>query len=183
MQPAPRSLDWQPDHQAALLRQAGIPDLAVRWRALLSIERHRSRFTTAQVLQAVRDNVEQTDRLLRQATARLLATLPDLERQEWEKQLVTPQARITVGLSREGAVLVDLIADRKLSPSLRLDAVRLLQIQIGDVMARRSMGTVWEGYTRRQDRPVPDEKVWAVVRQAFPSGSADLDRELSRPWP
>jgi putative heme-binding domain-containing protein len=179
LQPSPRSLDWQPGQQAALLRQAQDDDLAVRWRAMLTIERHRVQFSPAQIVEAIQANVNQTDRLLRQTTARLLASLPDTEREQFQKQVHTPQARITVGLSRGGASLLDLIVDRKLSHELRLDAVRLLQMHIGEVMADKSKGTVWEGYTRRKELKI-DDKVGAVVRDAFPTGSPDLDRELSR---
>jgi hypothetical protein len=47
-------------------------------------------------------------------------------------------------------------------------------------MAKKAAGTVWEGYTpRTAGQPVP-EKARAALRAAFPSGHADLDRELSR---
>jgi putative heme-binding domain-containing protein len=77
-------------------------------------------------------------------------------------------------------VLPDLIADRKLDLTLRLGAIRLLQMHLGDLTSKASKGTVWEGYTRRSDEaPVP-EKARAALREAFPSGNADLDRELGR---
>jgi putative heme-binding domain-containing protein len=57
----------------------------------------------------------------------------------------------------------------------RLDAVRSAQLALGDVGAARAKGTVWEGYTARDGGAVTDE-----LRQAFPTGDATLDRELSR---
>ncbi len=62
-----------------------------------------------------------------------------------------------------------------------LDAVRLLQLAVGGLTAKESMGTVWEGYTFRR----PNAAAWAapfagVLRSAFPSGDPRLDRELTR---
>ena len=63
---------------------------------------------------------------------------------------------------------------------MRLDAVRILQLALGDLMAAKVKGTVWEGYLRRRsDIKVPAE-VCSALRTAFPSGHANLDRELSR---
>src|SRR5262249_4085534 len=92
----------------------------------------------------------------------------------------------------------------------RLASVRLIQVALGDLMAPSVKGTVWEGYsggrgwslrkprpetpppglpktpapaTRPQPNPL-EEKDFAdtitALRQAFPSGHVDLDREISR---
>ncbi len=61
-------------------------------------------------------------------------------------------------------------------PSHRpLDQVRQAQLALGDIGARSAKGTVWEGYTPRKRLAVTLPKL-----PDFPSGDADLDRELSR---
>jgi putative heme-binding domain-containing protein len=72
------------------------------------------------------------------------------------------------------------LADGKLSPEVRLEAVRVLQLALGGVTSAAAHGTVWEGYTpRRPDAALPGA-ARAALRDAFPSGHADLDRELAR---
>jgi putative heme-binding domain-containing protein len=177
LQPAPRSLAWRPGSQQALLDQAAGADLPGRRRALHAIRRHRQHFTADQVAQAVRANAGQTDRSIRQAAAALLATLDDQARPGALPP--GPAAETVRGLVHPSADIAGRLTDRDLAPGLRLDDVRLLQMALGDVMARKAKGTVWEGYTRRREAPDPDV-ARAALRAAFPSGHADLDRELSR---
>ncbi|MFO0847785.1 MAG: c-type cytochrome [Gemmataceae bacterium] len=62
-----------------------------------------------------------------------------------------------------------------------LSRVRQVQLAHGDLTAPETGGTVWEGYTFR--RPPPPEVALRTaneLRGQFPSGNADLDRELSR---
>jgi len=52
-----------------------------------------------------------------------------------------------------------------------------------NVMSGAENGTVWEGYSLRVS--VPDDRrfpraVTSAIRSVFPTGQADLDRELSR---
>ena len=62
----------------------------------------------------------------------------------------------------------------------RLDAVRLIQRVLGDLMAPKTMGTVWEGYSRRRATPAVPDTVRTALCAAFPTKNADLDRELAR---
>ena len=70
----------------------------------------------------------------------------------------------------------------------RLDAVRAVQLALGDLTAAKLVGTVWEGYSPRRDPSGPagaggacaKEATIATLRAAFPSGHAELDRELAR---
>jgi putative heme-binding domain-containing protein len=72
------------------------------------------------------------------------------------------------------------MADRGIAAETRLDAVRVVQLALGGLMSPKADGTVWEGYSRRrQDIPIP-AGVPVALRGAFPSGHADLDRELTR---
>src|SRR5262249_48088411 len=81
-----------------------------------------------------------------------------------------------------------LLADGAAEAETRLAAVRVLQRALGGLVSSKVRGTVWEGYTPRRDLAEPAPGVGsdavagalAAVRRAFPSGEADLDRELSR---
>ncbi|HEX5271177.1 MAG TPA: hypothetical protein VFW33_11840, partial [Gemmataceae bacterium] len=79
--------------------------------------------------------------------------------------------------SRRGLELLD-----SKDVTSRLRGVRLIQLAHGDLIAPRARGTVFEGYTPRAavtDEPARERET-AALRRAFPSGGADLDRELSR---
>src|SRR5205807_8919787 len=71
----PRSLDWQPARSDGLLRAAAGGDARERRRALEDLHRHRDRFPTRKLLDAVRANGDHADRYVRLAAARLVARL------------------------------------------------------------------------------------------------------------
>src|SRR5262249_47399179 len=88
-----------------------------------------------------------------------------------------------VGQEREGALVrsLEVVASKNESSEARLAAVRVIQLALGDVAARTAQGMVWEGYSPRQPaRRDEAAKVAAILRSRFPSGNADLDREVSR---
>lgn len=76
----------------------------------------------------------------------------------------------------------EVVGNRGATREERLAACRSLQIGLGDLTARSAHGTVWEGYSLRD--PLMDRKTRlnasVALRQAFPAGDSDLDRELSR---
>ncbi len=156
------------------------PDLHERRRALEWIGRHRELFSIAQLGKAIRANSGEVDRGLRQATARILASLDDSERRRIDPPKDNPLSEITWGLSRPSFAVARLLSNKSIAAEARLDAMRVVQLALGDLMAAQAKGTVWEGYSRRRnDIAVPPE-VRIILRTAFPSGHVDLDRELSR---
>jgi putative membrane-bound dehydrogenase-like protein len=70
-----------------------------------------------------------------------------------------------------------------IDPEERLEAVRLLQLGLGDMGAGSDVPEVYAGYTARKpdawDKSL-QEKVVAVLSPTFPTRNPDLDRELSR---
>ncbi|MFO0926390.1 MAG: c-type cytochrome [Gemmataceae bacterium] len=178
-QPRPRSLDWRPGLGAEIVRDATSADAHARRRALELAVRHASRLTPIEREKVILSAAEETDRRIRQLTARLLGGLDVAEQDRLDQRLTTPAQRITRALAWPTAEIVDLARDRTLPAALRLDAVRLTQIALGDLGDPKRRGTVWEGYARRVPRAVPDG-VRRALRAAFPSGDADLDRELTR---
>ncbi|HTU89100.1 MAG TPA: hypothetical protein VMF69_03290, partial [Gemmataceae bacterium] len=162
------------------IAQATCSDFHARRCALEWIRRHRERFTIAQLQRAIRANSGQADRGLRQMTAALLASLDDSQRRHIDPPKDDPFSEITWGLSRPSFAVAHLLTDKNIAAEARLDAVRIVQLALGDLMAAKVKGTVWEGYSRRRDDIAVSVEVRTALRAAFPSGHADLDRELSR---
>lgn len=162
------------------ISQAASADLHARRRALEEIRRHRERFTIAQLKRAIRASSGQADRGLRQATAALLSSLDDKQRKNIDRPKADPLSEITWGLSRPSFAVAHLLTDKRIAAETRLDAVRIVQLTLGDLMAAKAKGTVWEGYSRRRDYIAVSAEAQAALRAAFPSGHVDLDRELSR---
>ncbi len=200
------SLDWQPTRSRELLQQAAASDAAGRLQALLAIRRHRTQFTSEQLQEVVRANWDHPDRYIRNTTAELLAGLDDPAQRNLAShaqttfQVLTSQwARSRLHPAETLAPARRLLLAKDAEPEGRLATVRLLQSALGDLMAPEVTGTVWEGYSPRRtahwpharERPVSDSRripfatkdfadTIAALRQAFPSGHADLDREITR---
>jgi putative heme-binding domain-containing protein len=163
-----------------LLARAAGADAQERLRALQNICRHRSHFTSEQLSQVVRDNAGSTDRFLRQASSDLFSTLQPSQQEALLKTLCGPREVITLSLDRPDARLARFVTDPVLAPEVRLDVVRALQLALGELTAAGARGTVWEGYTRRQESASLPQEGRSALRAAFPSGHATLDRELAR---
>ena len=72
---------------------------------------------------------------------------------------------------------------REQEPSVRLEAVRLLQLALGDVVTTDGPDRIFIGYTgQATDRLEAKLRATMAVQLAalFPTGAADLDRELAR---
>jgi putative heme-binding domain-containing protein len=175
-----RSLDWRPGAQVSWIKQAAGPDLHERRRALELIRRHRGQFTTEQLAEVIRANSGQEDRGLRQAAAVLLAALDEKQHKQMDRPTDDPRAEVTHGLGRPGFGMVHLLGEKGVAADVRRDAVRVVQLALGGLMAAKAQGTVWEGYSRRSEAIALPEEVRTALRAAFPSGDANLDRELSR---
>jgi putative heme-binding domain-containing protein len=66
--------------------------------------------------------------------------------------------------------------------AFQLAAVRVMQKALGDIGAAKARGTFWEGYTPRSaniEASLASSSRAALLR-AYPSGDAEVDRELSR---
>lgn len=69
----------------------------------------------------------------------------------------------------------------ELQVPITLDSVRAWQVRLGDLVAPSAVGTVWEGYTfRRPEAAGAPARLADAMHRTFPSGNADLDREVSR---
>ncbi len=201
----PRSLEWQPGLQRDWLQQASRADASERLRALQTIRRHRLHFDSEQLQEVIRANWDHPDRYLRQAATELLASLDDQAQRALLSRAQTTFQVLTAGLARCRVHSAETLAParRLLAQDTglegRLTTVRLLQCALGDLMSPQVKGTVWEGYSPRWTERWPRERersasdrnpisfdarefseTIAALRQAFPSGHAQLDRELAR---
>jgi putative membrane-bound dehydrogenase-like protein len=194
LQPKPRSNEWQEATSEQYLARATGDDLRERLRTLGEIRRHQSHFRAEQLDRVIRANWGHPDRLLRQQAAALLAAAgPDLRIGYSRKDGLGPRETTTLALAcldREPdltlKMMTDLLAENssrfptKPPADVQLDAVRLLQRAHGDLGAKKLKGTFWEGYSRREGTSAFPDEARAAIRDRFPSGHSDLDRELSR---
>lgn len=75
------------------------------------------------------------------------------------------------------------VAATSRDPVTRLDAVRLLQLGLGDVKLVQDKPDTYDGFVASKTESLPTPLRQHVVERlapAFPSGDADLDRELGR---
>src|SRR5262245_3027469 len=184
----PRSLDWRPELLKDVPRRAQADDALERVRALANLDRHRAQFDSDTIARVISANWGHSERPVRQAAARLIAGLSAAEAKVLGRQTRTALEQTTFALGRveqerEGALArcLEVVAPRKESPETRLAAVRVIQLALGDIVGRLSEGMVWEGYSpRRKPGRETAAKALAVLRRVFPTGDADLDREVSR---
>jgi putative membrane-bound dehydrogenase-like protein len=189
-----RTLDWRKELAEELPRQAQAADARERLHALAGLRRHFNHFPAVKLLDAARANWDHPDRYVRQATAALLAALP-------RTSLPAPPGGVTAadlawttlaltlhetapGLVAARSIRLLFDGEKAANPATRLDAVRLIQLSSGGLGPLELRGTVWEGYAPRKGLPQLDEisrqLLLSFLRQSFPSGNADLDRELTR---
>ncbi|HEV3384286.1 MAG TPA: c-type cytochrome, partial [Gemmata sp.] len=79
-------------------------------------------------------------------------------------------------------VSMQILQNDKTQPSLKLEAIRLLQLSYGDLTAAGTSGTIWEGYTLRNPSkmPIPPD-LKRILSSLFSSTkNADLKMEVSR---
>jgi putative heme-binding domain-containing protein len=183
-QPKPRSLDWRAALAKELPAQAKSEnDAAGRLRALSLVLRHRGQFKREELAEIIRANWDHSDRYVRLATAELIRASGAAP--EGAK---TSAARVTRALGSVRAHEIDeinngleVLGEASAGTEARLAGVRVVQLGY-EMTLPRAKGTVFEGYTDRfgVGRGDAPEEVLAPIRRAFPSGNADLDRELSR---
>ncbi len=185
----PRSLAWRPGLGDELLRNATGDDASRRLHALLDLRRHHDRCEADLLRRAVRANWNHADRYVRMAAAELIGVLAEEDREALAREAKTSQEAATVGLGTYRTRVVPIleqagreVVEKNTPADTRLTWVRLIQLALGDLSAPKLKGTVWEGYSLRQPpQPTPAaQAATAALRQAFPTGQADLDREIGR---
>jgi putative membrane-bound dehydrogenase-like protein len=190
----PLSSTWQPNSGRDLLKMSTDTDGLNRLRGMVQIRRFQTHFTCEEVQRAVLANWDHPDRYVRKAAADLLASLEDPERRAVAARARTPLQETTYGLASWQtepvdvlAVATGVLARKDTDVESRLASVRLIQLCLGGLMSPHVKGTVWEGYSPRQGTTPPSsidtrrfQDCAAELRNRFPSGNVELDREISR---
>lgn len=186
LQPQASSLDWKWELKSTLVEDARRDDDRQRRRALTLLRRFRDKFSDEEIEAAVTVNLGNTDRGIVQANAALVRTLPS------ERQLVLldtskgrPWSEIAICLAladsdptRAGEVALEILASSSEDPA-RLAAARIVELAVGDVTEPAKMRSAWEGYSRYRQGPVPSALA-VKLREVFPTGNEELDREIMR---
>ncbi len=188
LQPSPRSLDWRPGLDKALLEPATSGTALERRKALDLAYRHGDRLATDQRAAMIRGNWDHADRSVRQAVIRLIEELPQADREALRKHAETPRAKMCLALaladtspSDACALAIRIFQHQDANTAVRLSAVRVLQRALGDISAASAKGQVWEGYTpRSQPEAEIAAQIRAPLRAAFPTGERRLDGEMAR---
>jgi putative heme-binding domain-containing protein len=196
LQPRWRSLDWNPATKPSVLRDASSSDFPTRARALGTARRHHDRFTAAELTNLIRANAGMADRSLRRQAADLATLLDARDRVAlaviaWASLDSRPPGRdiatldLAAVVNDPATVLRDaagMLNSRPISPEVGLCAARLLQLALGDLVTPDLRDQVWAGYSPRlpERARAHAAAATAAVAAAFPTGHADLDRELSR---
>jgi putative membrane-bound dehydrogenase-like protein len=178
------------DDPAALADRAANGDAAGRLHALAALHKCFAEVSLESRERVIRANWNQSDRYLRAATARLIALLDLPACRHLAGMAEKPFEQVTLGQATyqtdvAGALRrgCRLIAGGDTPRAARLDAVRIVQMALGDLPARPFRGTIFEGYAPRREskrRSELFEPELAVLRKSFPTGDNDIDRELSR---
>jgi putative membrane-bound dehydrogenase-like protein len=194
LQFAPRSLDWQPDLHKSLLKKAESSDQLERVQALNLLTRHSDHFKLAPLIAAIKANWREPDRYLRQAAAALVAKLTLKQQHQLWQQATQAEEKITVGLARYASQPQQTVTEmRKLLESskdnaARLEGLRVLQLAMGDIVAPKVQGQVWEGYTTRKPMEILRkqfgqktlDEMLKVVRTDFVKSNQPFSLELAR---
>jgi putative membrane-bound dehydrogenase-like protein len=180
--------DFSEGTREALLSLARDGDPRVRRAALESLAEHPDDPGAGKLASVILENFDQPDRRVRQAAARVAQAAPG---PVWAAvssacRKGSPQVRLSGALAafwRGEALDVDLaeVLDSTKDPGLRLQALRLVMIGLGDANIQKPAVEVHSCYAPALPPP-PElrEKLLRAVRPLFPSGDALVDLEASR---
>lgn len=183
-----RSVDRDPDERAAALaRLTHDADERVRrhaWEAMLHVP------STVVARQKVNwaDILEPRPRCLRAAALMVLARLDAPPPLPADPGLAGRLAMLWRAAFRGELGHADLetagaLCAEAVTPADRLEAVRLIELCLGDVRVEPTVPDVYAGYAaarRLPDDPAVIGRVATTLVDALPSGSAALDREIAR---
>jgi len=168
----------------------------VRRCALEAMADHFHELKSNQALEVLPANLASPDKRVRHAAARLAAMLPEPSWAQLQTNLAgaSAQAALTEALAAiwRNPILdsPDAVIDTALSvlraskdTDLRLQAVRLIMLALGDYHLKNPKVEAFTGYSLQRSlagRELLVARVLAVVRRLFPSGNARLDEESAR---
>ncbi len=178
---APLTLDWEPDRSADWLRQATDADLHQRRRALEYLTRYAAKYAVSDLVAVVRENLRSDDRLIRQATARLIGQVSADDRAKVAVGVTEAGSRVTLALA--GLVkepLLDLATDPRFASQYAVWGLRLTQRWLGDVPGNTARGTAFEGYTLAGKGGTLTIEQCEALTRLLPAKDRDVNREAAR---
>ncbi len=188
---ATRSLDWndavRKEYEQKIRSKAGVDQL----RALQMARRQQSFLGQSDITSPFENKHYYDDLAVRSAQADLIADLlrlvPPRHAAALKQAMLkndSPGQATTNGLGilhADRAVALNrglfLLRNSKVAQR-RIEGIRLVQLALGDIGAKKSIGTIWEGYSPRLE--IVDKTTAKTLAPMFPSADADLDRELAR---
>ena len=178
---ASRSLEWHHRVGKEIDRKLESKSPADRLWALQTLRRHffREKQAADRFIDALSATADHHDLAVRQAAADLFGTgdrMADGEQEIWAPKIVPlfEDARFTTIFGLEWIRYspfislkcgMSLVAARN-PPGKRLDGIRLLQLTLGDMGSKKSIGTLWEGYSSRHE--LPSKKLPVLPAQPTP---------------
>ncbi|WP_152049585.1 DUF7133 domain-containing protein [Tautonia marina] len=175
-----------------LLNAAGSNDAQQRLRALVELKRRHPTVPADLVCSALRPNLDHPDRLLRNASAAIIAKLDPDSRSMLLQQSTTPQARLTIGfgLTLDApetalALAAEVLGSPNCSASTALSATRLIQVALGGQPNPDLKASVWEGYSAPRDMttagpPATTRRLISALITLETPPVSPLDRERTR---
>ncbi|MCX7699357.1 MAG: c-type cytochrome [Gemmataceae bacterium] len=127
-------------------------------------------------------------RVVLSAAADLLARLPASSLHALQAEARNPGQLVALGyaLATKDAPAAVALASRAFrhpdaSVARRIDALRVMQRALGDITSPQHRGSILAGYTWRGELPTDRHaELRRMLRDRFPTGDTDLDREISR---
>jgi len=149
----------------------------------------------AALLPVLAARLQSSDRFVRQLAGRIAARMPEASRQELASRLGPSfgHARVMAHLGRvERSGEVDMAAveagvdafDADRPAEQRLDALRLVQVALGDLGPREKIAPAFDGYHSRIDLAKEERRLDPVrirLAKAFPTGDPRLDCRRTTP--
>jgi len=167
-------------------------EAAVRRSALDALGDRFADLDVATLRKNLASNFAHSDKRVRLAAARLATLLPDAAWQTLQSEIETTarQAWLTTSLagiwrSQPAAALDKVLAvlDRSPDPALRLEAIRLIVLALGDSKLDKPEIELYSNYALPKSElltPEMSEKILTHVRPLLLSGDVRLDSEVSR---
>ncbi|WP_169977325.1 DUF7133 domain-containing protein [Tautonia rosea] len=175
-----------------LLNASRSNDPLQRLRSLIALKRRQTSTPVNVLTTAIFPNLDHPDRLLRNASASIIAGLDATARSFLREHAATPQAQLTVGFgvaSDDVETALTLAANAldatDLTSDTALSAVRLVQVALGGQPDPAVKASVWEGYSAPRDMTTArapsllDRIIPTLIALKAPPFSA-LDRERVR---
>jgi putative membrane-bound dehydrogenase-like protein len=182
-----RSVDWSDARRAELITDALTGEPLARLHALNEIRRYVGQFDSRDIYNVVLPNRTHPDPNIRRAAVWLIRMLPGPRRDQLTAAGRTPAEHFALlaGGGRNTPVrAVPLFAQLIDAPEFQLPAVCIMQSMFGELPGGAAKGTAFEGY--RPDPAVFGDLgerrrlILEPLRKMFPTGKADLDREIAR---